>query len=110
MKKEYRIKQGSDIEAIMKLRQTAGNRDFVVYKRENHGQSHFRFAVSVPKKYGKAVKRNRMKRQIRAIVAELDIVDHVDIFIVVKPSANTLEFAQIKDNVTRLMDKLKILR
>ncbi len=105
MKKEYRIKQGSDIESIIKNRQSVGNKQFVVYTKKNHEISHFRFAVSVPKKYGNAVLRNKMKRRIREIIAHLEIVDLVDIFIVVKPAANTLSFQEIQEILTSMIHK-----
>jgi ribonuclease P protein component len=110
MKKEYRVKKGSDIEMIMKTRQSTGNKYFVVYKKQNHDNNHFRFAISVSKKYGNAVKRNKIKRQIREIISKLDIMPDFDVFIVIKNSANTLEFSQISDQITLLIKKQKILR
>ena len=62
MKKEYRVKKGSEIESIMKKRLSTGNRYFVVYKKENHENTHFRTAISVSKKFGNAVKRNKIKK------------------------------------------------
>jgi ribonuclease P protein component len=110
MKKEYRVKKGSEIEQIIKKRQSKGNKHFVLYKRENHGQSHFRFAVSVSKKFGNAVARNKIKRQVREIISKQAIVDHYDIFIVVKNSANDLSFAEIKKSLEWLIQKQNILR
>ncbi|QMS84943.1 ribonuclease P protein component [Candidatus Xianfuyuplasma coldseepsis] len=105
MKKEYRVKKGSEIEAIIKHRQSAGNKYFVVYTKKNHEQSHFRFAVSVPKKYGNAVERNKIKRQIREVIAKYGVVDVVDIFIVVKSTAKGLSFQSITETLTNLIDK-----
>lgn len=110
MKKEYRVKKSSDIENIIKKRKSVGNTHFVVYKSENHEETHFRFAVSVPKKFGNAVHRNKMKRRIREIMAKLDVIDQIDIFIVVKASANTLDFNEIKKSIIWLMNKQNILR
>lgn len=110
MKKEYRVKKSSEIEDIIKKRKSVGNTHFVVYKSENHDQSHFRFAVSVPKKFGNAVQRNKIKRQIREIVAKQDIIDQVDFFIVVKKGASILEFTEIKKSIEWLLNKQNILR
>lgn len=108
MKKEHRVKKGSEIEMIMKDKKSVGNKFFVIYKKENHENTHFRFAISVPKKYGNAVKRNKIKRQVREIVSKIDIFPHVDIFVVVKPNANTLEFNEIKMTITKLIKKQNI--
>ena len=110
MKKEYRVKKGSEIEMIMKSRQSTGNRFFVVYKKENHENEHFRTAISVSKKFGNAVKRNKVKRQVRAVVSDLDVSPKNDLFIVIKNNANTLGFDEIKNHVTNLIKKQNILR
>ena len=110
MKKEYRVKKSSEIEMIIKKRQSKGNQHFVLYKYENHEISHFRFAVSVPKKYGNAVERNKMKRRIREIISDSNIFDHYDIFIVVKKDAKMLSFTEIKNSIQWLMEKQNLLR
>lgn len=110
MKKEYRIKKGSEIEQIMKQRQSTGSKYFVIYQGKNHDQSHFRFAVSVSKKFGNAVKRNRIKRQIREVIAHCGDIKPVNFFVVIKVSARELTFVQIEKEVKRLMKKLHIMR
>lgn len=110
MKKEYRVKKSSDIEMIIKQRISTGNKYFVVYKRKNHENTHFKAAVSVSKKYGNAVKRNKIKRQVREIVSKLDILPNFDIFIVVKNNANQLGFSEIKKSLETLIKKQNIMR
>lgn len=110
LKKEYRVKKSSEIEMIIRKRQSRGNQYFVLYKKENHEIPHFRYAVSVSKKYGNAVERNKIKRRVREIVAHSDIVNQYDIFIVVKNNANKLSFAEIKKSLEWLMMKQNILR
>jgi ribonuclease P protein component len=110
MKKEYRVKKSSDIEKIIKDKKSTGNKYFVVYIKENHDNDHFKAAISVSKKYGNAVKRNKIKRQTREIVYKLDILPVYDVFVVIKNSANELDFDQIKANITSLIKKHKITR
>ncbi len=110
MKKEYRVKKSSEIEMIVKKRQSRGNKYFVLYKNENHENTHFRFAVSVSKKYGNAVERNKIKRRVREIISNKDIVNHYDIFIVVKNDAKQLKFTEIKNSLEWLIQKQNILR
>ena len=110
MKKEYRVKKSSEIEGIIKKRQSKGNKYFVLYKSENHENSHFRFAVSVSKKFGNAVKRNKIKRQIREIFSKKAIIDHYDIFVVVKNGARSLVFTEIEKSLELLIAKQNILR
>lgn len=110
MKKEYRVKKSSEIERIMKVKQSKANAHFVIYKNKNHENTHFRFAVSVSKKFGNAVHRNKIKRQVREIISKIDIKDNYDIFIVVRNKANMLSFSESKELITSLVKKLNILR
>ena len=110
MKKEYRVKKSSEIEMIVKKRQSKGNKYFVIYKNENHDNTHFRFAVSVPKKFGNAVQRNKVKRQVREIISKQDFIDYYDIFIVIKKEASSLNFNEIKTLLEGLIKKQNILR
>ena len=64
MKKSYRVKRDKDFNAIFKSGQNVANRKFVVY-RLRKDQPHFRVGLSVSKKLGNAVTRNRIKRLIR---------------------------------------------
>ena len=110
MKKEFRVKKSSHIEMILKNRQSKGNAFFVVYKKENHENSHFKVAISVSKKFGNAVKRNKIKRQVREIVFKMDIQTKFDIFIVIKNKANTLDFTHVKTSIEQLVKKHNIMR
>ena len=65
MEKAYRIKRNSDFQAIYKNGKSVANRQFVVYTYKNRDLKHFRLGISVSKKLGNAVTRNRIKRAIR---------------------------------------------
>jgi ribonuclease P protein component len=110
MKKEFRVKKSSEIEGIIKLKQSVGNRHFVIYKKQNHENKHFRAAISVSKKFGNAVQRNKIKRQVRQIIGRFDILPNMDIFVVCKNAANQLSFSEIEQSLTALVNRLKILR
>ena len=109
MKKEYRIKKSDEIQKLIQKRNTVGNKYFVIYFNKNHEVNNFRYALSVPKKYGNAVKRNLMKRRLREIIKVNSFNSDYDFFIVVKPIANNLEFNQIKEMLEKLFVKAKIL-
>jgi len=109
MDKSYHVRKNDDIERIIKRKDTVGDAYFVVYKLENPDVPHLRFAVSVPKKYGNAVARNRIRRRIREIVAHAGLKDAFDYFIVVKPAAAPLTFAELSADLHKLFARAKII-
>ena len=69
MKKEYRIKKNEDFQEIIKNRNSIANKKYVIYYKKNN--LHLRVGISVSKKLGHAVIRNRTKRQVRMMVQDI---------------------------------------
>lgn len=109
LKKVFRIKKSDEIEALIKTRNVVSNKYFKLYCRKNHDAKYFRFALSVPKKYGKAHERNLMKRRLRMIISSLPIKHHHEFFIIVSPYAKTLSFAEIKTSIEYVLMKKNLL-
>jgi ribonuclease P protein component len=109
MDKSYHVRKNTDIEKIIKRKDSVGDPYFVVYKLENKDIPHLRFAISVSKKFGNAVERNRVRRRIREIVAHANLKPAFDYFIVVKPAAAPLQFSEISANLSKLFARAKII-
>ncbi|XMB71563.1 ribonuclease P protein component [Mycoplasmatota bacterium WC30] len=109
MKKEYRIKKSSEIQRVMKNKKTVGNSYFILYHQKNHENKNFRYALSVPKKYGNAVHRNLMKRRMREIIKVNTFDSTINFFIVAKQKSRGLSFAEIKKLLENLFAQAKIL-
>ncbi len=109
MQKEYRIRKNQEISQIISLKKSCGNNFFVIYQKENHDNIHYRYVISVPKKYGNAVERNKIRRRLKAIMNNEKIINTLDLVIIVKPKASELEFLGIKNNIREMLKKMKVV-
>ena len=67
MRKLYVVKNARDFEKIIKTGKLAKNKSFIIYYSDND-LPYNRYGISVGKKLGNAVYRNKYKRKIRAII------------------------------------------
>jgi len=111
MKKVYRIKKSSEIDAIFKEKKVKGDSYFAIYQSDDVNETHFRFGLSIGKKYGNAVARNLCKRRIRMIVSmfQEQFIKSKLFVIVIKPAANTLSYQDMVDKLTVLFKKSKLM-
>ena len=107
MKKNYRIKNSEEIELVMKKGSSCANRTFIVYKYKNNSTDTYRVAISAPKKLGNAVTRNKLKRQIRAILQQNDtcLKNEYDYFIIARPDLLKINF---QDATKQMIHVLKL--
>ena len=88
-----------------------GRRAFVVQGLQRDGNQRPRVGYTVTKKTGNSVARSRIKRRLRAAVAELtpkDIPQNADFVLVARDSALTLPFqkivADLKSGLPQVLD------
>ena len=112
MKKLYRVKDNKEIKRILDARNISSTPYFSLYTLKNLETSHIRYAISVSKKIGNAVVRNRLKRQITAVIdnSNLDIDNNVDFFILVRSKILELDYQGIYKNLNYLFNKQKLIK
>ncbi|MDN7228558.1 ribonuclease P protein component [Planococcus liqunii] len=108
MNKQQRIKKNIEFQRIFKKGKSFANRQFIVYVLKND-QPEFRVGLSVSKKVGNAVTRNRIKRYIRQTFLELkdDVLPNADYVIIARQQAANLDFHESKKSLEHV---LKIAR
>jgi len=107
--KAYRIKKNSDFQTIYKKGKSVANRQFVVYTYNNKENKHFRLGISVSKKLGNAVTRNKIKRAIRENfkVHKQDIIAK-DIIVIARQPANDMTTLEIQDSLEHVLKIAKV--
>ena len=68
-----------------------------------------RYGFSVTKKVGKAVRRNRVKRQLREIMRLQTLRVGWDIVIIARPVVVDADYHQVEQEVTGLLARAKLL-
>lgn len=111
MEKAYRIKKNTEIEEILKGKNSVGNKYYVIYIKKNHETNHFRLGMSVSKKIGNAVVRNREKRRIKHVFLSLkDSLLPYDIFVIERANSLNLEFSEITKEIKYLLKKKNVIK
>ena len=109
MEKAYRIKKNSDFQTIYKKGKSVANRQFVAYTYNNSENKHFRLGISVSKKLGNAVTRNRIKRAIRENfkVHKDDIIAR-DIIVIARQPAKDMTTLEIQGSLEHVLKIAKV--
>lgn len=110
VKKQYRIKKEKDIAQMFKHGKSCANRHFIIY-RLNKKQAHFRLGLSVSKKLGNAVVRNKVKRYIREVFNQLEdnILNEYDIMIIARKGVEKYDFVHFKKSLKHGLKLAKLL-
>lgn len=105
MKKENRIRKNEEFQSIIKCKQSFANKKFVIYYRKNN--EHLKIGISVSKKLGNAVIRNKIKRQVRMMVQEVfDKKQKVDFIIIVRHPYLLDDFKNNKKDLSYIYNKI----
>jgi ribonuclease P protein component len=111
VQKKYRLVKKRDYNIVYAHGETVSNRQFVVYFKRNEETEHFRLGLSVSRKIGNAVVRNRMRRLVKEIVRRHkdEIVPHVDMIFIVRIAAVSMDYHQLEKSVLHVLRKAGLL-
>ena len=106
MDKLHRVRKNEDFQTIIKDRKSVANSKFVVYYKKND-LSLLRVGFSVSKKLGKAVVRNKTKRQVRMMAREIfDQNQSMDYIIIVRNKFLESSYEENKKDLLFLYNKI----
>lgn len=105
MNKDKILRKSEDFSAIISMQQNYKNKYFSLYYKESNKTL---YGITVPKKVGKAVIRNRLKRQVKNIISnnEKYIQYNYNYVIIIKEPAIDLNYDGLTNNLLDLMKKV----
>lgn len=104
MKKKYIVKNSRDFEIIIKEGKCKKNQSFIIHSKQNE-LDYDKYGISVSKKLGNAVFRNKYKRKIRSIVDNYKkmYINHEDYIIILRRGAVDKSFQDLEKDFLALM-------
>lgn len=102
MKKKYSLKRNEEIAKVIHNRRYNKNDVYVFYFQKNKEQK-TRVCISVSKKLGIAVVRNKIKRQVREMITDIfDFEKEFDFVIIIRNQFLENDFETNKDKIKEL--------
>ena len=106
MKVLNRIKKNVEFNKVIEEGQLIKSDSLALYFLENE-LGYTRIGISIPKKSGHAVVRNKMKRQIRAIIAKnVDLTKSIDIALIARKQYDVNQFIKTETDLVNLIKKV----
>ena len=104
----YIVKKQNDFDRIIKTGRYKKNSTYVIYYEKNN-LPYDRYGISVGKKIGNAVKRNKYKRRLRAIIDDYKklYVNSQDYIIILRGSAKDKDFKELNNDFLILMNNIR---
>ncbi|MGM0420031.1 MAG: ribonuclease P protein component [Bacillota bacterium] len=106
------LKKNNQFRKVYQQGKSKASKYLVVYWLNNN-LSYNRYGISISKKVGKAVIRNKLKRRLKEILRNwehsYEIKRGYDIIIIARKPVISLEFQDLKTDLRKLMKKSRLL-
>ena len=109
MKKINILKDNRDFDRIIKKNKPYKYKDYIIYIEKNT-DSVYKFGLSVGKKIGNAVNRNKVKRQLKSIIDKKDYQNNFNCIIIVGKGINERSFEEREKNLLFALNNLNIMK
>lgn len=107
MKKKFIVKENGDFTNIINNGRYYKSNYFTIYALKND-LDNYRFGISVGKKVGNAVVRNKVKRQMRMIIDNYkkNYQNGMDYIIIIRSNYTNADFSEIKMSFENIINKI----
>ena len=108
VRKLYIVKNQRDFDRIIKKGKFRKSKNYVIYYDDND-LAYDRFGISVGKKLGNAVNRNKHKRKLRSIIDNYKkmYVNSKDYIIILRGSAKNIPYLELNDDFLKIMNNIR---
>jgi len=108
MKKINIVKDKRDFNRIIRNNIPYKSKNYIIYLEKNNDV--YKFGISVSKKLGNAVFRNKIKRQLKNIIDKKDYQNSFNCIIIVRRGIINLSFKEMKEELYNCFNKINILK
>ncbi|MBQ2947009.1 MAG: ribonuclease P protein component [Bacilli bacterium] len=109
MKKINILKNSRDFDRIIKGNKPYKYKDYIIYIERNTNDL-YKFGLSVGKKIGNAVNRNKVKRQLKSIIDKKDYQNNFNCIIIVGKGINEKNYEEKEKNLFFALNNLNIIK
>lgn len=109
MKKINILKNSRDFDRIIKNNKPYKFKDYIIYIERNTNDI-YKFGLSVGKKIGNAVNRNKIKRQLKSIIDKKDYQNNFNCIIIVGKGIKEKNFKEREKNLLVALNNLNIIK
>ena len=108
MKKRQIVQKKEEFNEIIRTIKPYKSKYMNIYIRKNICNE-TRFGISIPKKYGKAVERNKIKRQLKEIIDNNKMLfkNDTDYIIIVRDAIKNMHYLEIQSILFNIMNEIE---
>jgi ribonuclease P protein component len=110
LQREYRLRRRNDFRKVFRGGTSVANRQFVLYAFKRTDGEVSRVGISISRKVGKAVVRNRIKRLIKEIVRQWmdQIHSEMDLILIVRNPVVGLDYKEMESSLRHVMKRANV--
>jgi ribonuclease P protein component len=110
MHKQHRLAKREDFNKVFRFGKSVANQQFVLYHLTKPEHDFFRLGVSVSKKIGNAIVRNRLRRIMKEIVRlhKEDIALPADFILIARKPIVDMDYHQIESCMLHVLKKANL--
>ncbi len=110
MQRAYRLKRRNDFRRVFRAGSSVANRQFVLYTFTRVDDGVTRVGISISRKVGKAVVRNRVKRLVKEVIRKWvdQIHPHLDLVFIARNPVVGLNYKEVESSLRHVMKRANV--